>query len=394
MQTIFTAVKNRGNPNGCLGLLLISAENIHTTAAVYYSLFIDAAIIVCHNILFTHLTFPLFLFTATFAADPTVNALMCILVLNLLTVPLYALVYLLLRTDFSARPTLNQVLNLAIVLGTGTYLNGQMKSLTLGSQAEMIQYSIFSIMLQIALLFCLIFNENLNHNIRDKLAMRSQLNHARLLLKSVEQKRANEEALRDIHHSIKNHLSAIRYLINDQGDEKALEYIDELIGVRALPPRRVNTGCDFLDALLEEKLDRIEQNHIRTDFRADLRPLSDIPPIDLCLIFGNLLDNAIEACERIPQEERFLSLCTTQSAGYMIVAFENSYDGKHAVFSHLPMTTKADRESHGLGLKQVKKTLHKHGGILTLKADQEKKRFSVFASFPLNRQAVPASKAP
>lgn len=364
---------------------LMLSQSMDRVTAVYYSFFASAIIVVCHNVVFTQLTRPMFLFEVSIVDNTVLNALLCMTIINILTVGLYDLVYRLLSIDFSERPSPYQVLNMTIVLGTATYLNGQMKVLSMSTEAQMTEYSVFSIMLQISLLFCLVFNENLSYNIKQRMAVQAQLTQARLLQKSIEQKAENEEALKAIRHNIKNHLSAIRYFINEKGDEQAQAYIDTLIGAKAIASENLQTGNGFLDSLFQEKLDRIDNMRISTDIRANLNALNRVEPIDLCVIFGNVLDNAVEACELVEPEERLIVLRSIISGGYLTITVENSYNGKTEVLDRLPLTTKRDRQFHGIGLRQVRKTLQKYDGVFTINADRNKRRFSVFISFPAER---------
>ena len=359
--------------------ILRAAERLQ---ALYYSFFINALIVVCHNIMFTELTWPLFYFEVTFVQIELVNQLICILIINVLAILFYAVMYLMLKTDITMRPRINQCLILAVITVIVTYLNWRMKALSISGGMEAAEFTVFCILLQLSLFFCLIFYENLNYNTHQTMLMEEQLSSAGRMLQQLEQQKRDEQKIRGLMHDFKNHLSTIRYYIETDG-QAALRYIDELTGTKTTSFIAVNTGYELIDRLLTEKLSDADELSIRTDIRTDLHRLESLEPIDLCVIFGNLIDNAVEAQQHVEPDDRFIRIVSQYASGMQIISVENSYDGILSVRKALPQTTKDDRNRHGIGLKNVQQVVQKYGGQMTIRTDQEEKVFGVYLSIPL-----------
>lgn len=89
-------------------------------------------------------------------------------------------------------------------------------------------------------------------------------------------------------------------------------------------------------------------------------------PIDLRVLLGNALDNAVEACQRVaPSERRFIRVSGGPSANYLLVRVENSCGNGLALREGLP-TTKVNKALHGFGLRNIKGVLERYGGSLTI----------------------------
>ena len=85
--------------------------------------------------------------------------------------------------------------------------------------------------------------------------------------------------------------------------------------------------------------------------------------LDISTIFGNALDNAIEVCEKVPKEERFITMKAREKNHFLVIRVENSApeesDGRH--------TTKEDTFLHGFGLKNIQRAVEKYGGDCTVR---------------------------
>lgn len=179
-----------------------------------------------------------------------------------------------------------------------------------------------------------------------------------------------ENDIRRVHHDMKNHLLAIHRL---RGDQEAQEqYIHKLLHQElAAMEGLIRTGSDLLDGLLDEKLAQAKRDGLQLKVRMDFCPSSFLEDIDLCAIFGNILDNAMEAARQCSSpEEREIFLHSSQAADHVLITCSNHYSGKLRLSSDLPATTKADHLHHGIGLSSVRHCVEKYGGILTLDTSQ------------------------
>lgn len=91
--------------------------------------------------------------------------------------------------------------------------------------------------------------------------------------------------------------------------------------------------------------------------------------MDICSIFGNALDNAIECELKIPDKEKRLIHITAHSQkNFIIVLFDNYFEGNVQLGDDLPATTKKDAQFHGYGLKSLRYTVQKYGGAVDVSA--------------------------
>ncbi len=182
--------------------------------------------------------------------------------------------------------------------------------------------------------------------------------------------------IRRIKHDMKNTVSVIMRLSELNGGEENTElekYLAELSNDIEKSEFLFKTGNTVADTVLNIKYHEgkryIEELQIDAKglvFPKDLKILS----YDIGAILGNALDNAIEACVKLknnkPKAETFIRLYSVQKGGVFILSIENSFDGNLKLRSdkELPMTDKADKNAHGMGLFNIKSTAEKYGGTM------------------------------
>lgn len=128
-----------------------------------------------------------------------------------------------------------------------------------------------------------------------------------------------------------------------------------------------HTGNDALDTLLTRKSLFFEQKQIRFDYIADGNSLSFMKPTDVYAMFGNALDNAMEAVEKMQDiERRYIGMKIWTDKGMVMIHIENYYDGELCIEGELPRTTKRDTRYHGFGMKSIKMIVDKYGGDMSI----------------------------
>ena len=132
------------------------------------------------------------------------------------------------------------------------------------------------------------------------------------------------------------------------------------------------TGNAVTDVIINDKCRRAEKAGIRFD--ADFRYGGEIPVFDMGIILNNLLDNAIEACEKLEPGKGFIRLSLKRKKQFLILYVENSFDGAVPVSkgSSLPPTTKQSIlpgiiTEHGIGLENVRDIAERYFGGVNIK---------------------------
>lgn len=134
----------------------------------------------------------------------------------------------------------------------------------------------------------------------------------------------------------------------------------------------IHTGNPALDVLLTEKSLICLKKHIGFTCMADGKGLNYIQPGDLYAIFGNALENAIEACEKLKDpEKKQISLVIHRDRGFCLIYLQNYAEEKLKFTNGLPETSKKDYINHGYGLKSMKHLTEKYNGELSFKQSDD-----------------------
>lgn len=197
------------------------------------------------------------------------------------------------------------------------------------------------------------------------------------------------QTLRAQRHDFNNYISTIYGLIQLEKLEEAKKYILNLSKDVSDLNEIVNVQHPVVGAVLNMKKEKAARSKI--DFIADIDIPSQLPFdfVDMSTILGNLLDNAIEACEKISNTYTKIQTQIYIKDSYMIIKIENSKNNKIVLSDNKLIgyvTTKLDKENHGLGLKNVMKAVSKYDGIINV---QDKgKEFLVDIALPIEESIV------
>ncbi len=170
--------------------------------------------------------------------------------------------------------------------------------------------------------------------------------------------------MRGWRHDYHNHLQAMKAQIASGQMEEMKQYLDELERNLDKVDTYVKSGNLMTDAILNSKLSLAEQKGIRVNCRAILPGELTVEDVDLCVLLGNLLDNALEACEKISEDQRFLRIYMVVNRSQLYISVQNSAREELDFNERNYISTK--RGNHGLGMKRVRALADKYDGYLTL----------------------------
>jgi sensor histidine kinase regulating citrate/malate metabolism len=183
-----------------------------------------------------------------------------------------------------------------------------------------------------------------------------------------------------LYHDVKNHLLAIQSMA---GDKKEInEYLSELLPQFEGYETQVRTGNQAVDAILSEKIQRAYPDSIRFNVCLDLDGLEHIKTVDLVTIFGNAVDNAIEALRGISGEEKFIFIKSSMFANNIVIKFQNRFEGRIEMRNGEPVTSKKDTEMHGIGISSIRSAVSKYNGTVGVKVDNDNKQFTLVVMLP------------
>lgn len=173
----------------------------------------------------------------------------------------------------------------------------------------------------------------------------------------------------------------IRKQLYTLGSRVPAEELDELKKAVDIYESTVKTGNETLDVLLAERSILCKGRGIQLDYIADGAKLSFLKPGEIYSLFGNALDNAIEAVTPLEQERRYIGLQVRAERGMLLIRMENCMAEPLHFVDGLPQTTKGDARWHGFGVKSIRRIVQQHGGTLTMQAQDG--MFRLVALLPL-----------
>lgn len=192
-----------------------------------------------------------------------------------------------------------------------------------------------------------------------------------------QEKLKDEEKVRSVYHDMKNHLLVLQRQINSP---ETAEMVEKLQSQVAMYEDYEHTGNDILDIILKEKSETAREKHIALSVTADLNGVDFIEPLDVSTIFGNGLDNAIEASEKLPEEQRAILVKAGRVQNFFSVLIENSCLQNREYTKQ--RTTKSDDFLHGFGISNMRKAAEKYDGQLTIKCENEKLTLKILIPIP------------
>nr|WP_297706034.1 sensor histidine kinase [uncultured Butyrivibrio sp.] len=164
------------------------------------------------------------------------------------------------------------------------------------------------------------------------------------------------------YHDLKHQIAGLRA---EMTDEERKEWIDSLEQELESYSPELETGNSVLDTLIAGKMMNCRANNIKITCVADGDILDFMHVADICTIFGNALDNAIESVTLLEDpEKRLIHLSISQKKGFILIQINNYCENTITMKNGFPVTTKADSSNHGFGLKSIRYTVEKYHGTL------------------------------
>ena len=168
--------------------------------------------------------------------------------------------------------------------------------------------------------------------------------------------------MRGWRHDYHNHLQTLKARLDMGQIAESRAYLDsleeDLDDIRAL----AETGNVSVDAILNAKLSLVLKKDIDLNFKAEVPRALTVSDIDLCVILGNLIDNAMESCEKVTDGSRFLRLYIGVFKKQLYLSVTNATTETVRKIDAAYISTK--RGNHGHGLKRIDRVVEKYGGYV------------------------------
>ena len=180
-------------------------------------------------------------------------------------------------------------------------------------------------------------------------------------------KQKDEERIKSIYHDMKNHLLVLEGKESTPETKKMAKELRKQIEDYE---DYIHTGNEFLDIIIKDKVKLAKENNIDLTVMIDFSDIDTIEALDISTIFGNGIDNAIEAVEKLPEEKRVILIKAGKINDFISIVMENNYDEK--AVSKNNKTTKKDTFLHGFGISNIRNATEKYGGTCTITKDKGK----------------------
>lgn len=197
----------------------------------------------------------------------------------------------------------------------------------------------------------------------------------------MKQLQENEQRVHEIRHDMKHYFLTYQMLLQDGKISEVMDDMQKMVDVRLNEDSFLLCKNQLINSMLTQKKLLCDEKDIPFSVRADFSYTDD--DIELTVILSNLLDNAIEAEEKIAKNNRFIYIEIISRPNAISILIENAItESVLSVNSNLH-TSKDKPSSHGIGIKSVKRLLNRRNGIIDIYEDHQK--FCVHIYIPINQ---------
>jgi len=176
-----------------------------------------------------------------------------------------------------------------------------------------------------------------------------------------------QQEVRRLAHDVKNSLLPVVNALNQEDPRIAKTLLVQILDGFSQGPERIETGYSLIDAILSQKQKQSQERQIRLDVAHHLYDIQRISDIDLSVILGNALDNAIEATEQLEDiNRRVISLSLQSEKGLLSIKLKNPISGQLITRNGQYLSTKSDHKNHGLGLSSIRMLVEKYQGLMQI----------------------------
>ncbi len=179
------------------------------------------------------------------------------------------------------------------------------------------------------------------------------------------------EKLRSFRHDMNNHMAVIINMIEKDG-ELAKKYIEGIVNKVESLNIFSDTGNITIDSVINYKLSVAEEKHITVNVDIAVPNNIGMENEDIVTVFGNILDNAIEANDADNIDIKFVSINVKYKQGMLFIKCINSYDGSINIKNDKIETKKNNKELHGMGLKSIQSVVDKYDGVMNINYNDRK----------------------
>ena len=181
---------------------------------------------------------------------------------------------------------------------------------------------------------------------------------------------AQDEKMRKFRHDMNSHMNMLKYYCESKQYEVLTDYLSNMTQESAVYDVTVYTRNSSVDAVIAPLALIAQEKNIEMEWKGILPEQTKVALYDLCTIVSNLLKNAIEACEEIAEEkEKKIEIRVGSYNNQIYLSFRNTVEKNIMVEKQRLVTSKRDKDNHGIGSKNVKEAVQKYDGTIIYKCE-------------------------
>lgn len=184
---------------------------------------------------------------------------------------------------------------------------------------------------------------------------------------------------RRVIHDIRNHIMLLQGLCEKQDLSGISGYLKEMAGMFQASTSNRWTNNDILNIILNQKLQEAQNADIKMKIQSIGYLRMPFDESEMVSLFGNLLDNAIEACRKVQSRERLIEIRIDQKQDMIYLKVINSVEEEPVIKNNHIVSTKRDKKAHGYGLKNIRRIVDKYDGVMVMETSDYK--FYIYISF-------------
>ncbi len=177
--------------------------------------------------------------------------------------------------------------------------------------------------------------------------------------------------LSSLRHDFKNHLGVLRGRLEQKDYEAAILYLNSIIERSQAASEIIITNNPTISSILQAKKSECERKEISFEFTVGFEKIYKVSDMDLIIILGNILDNAISAADNDKLENKKIHLSIYQADTFLVIICVNNFVEKPVEINGQLITTKNDKNIHGIGLMNVSEVCDKYDGESNYTYDEQ-----------------------
>ncbi len=174
--------------------------------------------------------------------------------------------------------------------------------------------------------------------------------------------------IRRIYHDMKQSNSVVIALLSEAKTDEAIKYMKKTVRDISEFDIVIDVGNDFVNAILNTKISEVKHLKIGILCSVD-KEIASVDEVDLCNLLGNMIDNAIEACDKQISGERFIEVKIQAFPHQFLIGVANTVDRNVMDENSELLTTKDDAENHGFGIQSIRAIVKKYDGTVQFSQD-------------------------